>query len=74
MPKLPVYTPKTLIKKLLKLGFVKDHQSGSHLVMYHPITGRRAVIPHHLKDLKKGTLHSLINEAGISRDELLNIK
>jgi predicted RNA binding protein YcfA (HicA-like mRNA interferase family) len=70
MPKLPSFTPKTLIKKLSKLGFIKDHQSGSHIIMYHPETSRRAVIPFHLKDLKKGTLLSLINEAGISREEL----
>jgi predicted RNA binding protein YcfA (HicA-like mRNA interferase family) len=70
MPRLPSFTPKSLIKKLKKLGFTEDHQSGSYIVMYHPETGRRAVIPFHLKDLKKGTLLSLINEVGISREEL----
>lgn len=72
MPKLPVFTPKELIKKLNKLGFEKDHTTGSHVVMYHSETDRRAVIPYHLKDLKRGTLHSLLKEAGISVDELLN--
>lgn len=71
MPKLPSFTPKALIKKLKKLGFIEDHQTGSHIVMYHPETERRAVIPHHLKDLKKGTLLSLLNEAGVSREEIL---
>jgi len=71
MPKLPVLTPKELIKKLKKIGFKKDHTTGSHIVMYHPKTSLRAVIPYHLKDLKKGTLHSLLKEAGISIDELL---
>lgn len=71
MPKLPSLTPKQLIKKLAKLGFAEDHVSGSHMVFYHPDTGRRAVVPFHLKDLKKGTLSAIIREAGISRQELL---
>ncbi|MBI2010283.1 MAG: type II toxin-antitoxin system HicA family toxin [Candidatus Chisholmbacteria bacterium] len=71
MPKLPALTPKQLLKKLTKLGFVKDHTTGSHIVMYHPRTKRRAVVPFHLKDIKKGTLNSLLKEAGISRAEIL---
>jgi len=39
--------------------------------MYHKISGRRAIIPYHLKDIKKGTLNSLLKEAGISRNEIL---
>ena len=70
MPKLPAIKPRNLIKKLEKLGFVKDHQSGSHIIMYNPKTKRRAVIPHHLSDIKKGTLSSLLKEAGISRGEI----
>lgn len=71
MPKLPVLKPKQLIQKLEKLGFMKDHQTGSHVVMYHKETKRRAVVPIHLNDIPKGTLNSLLKEAGISRDELL---
>jgi len=69
--KLPSIKPRALIKKLKKAGFVEDRQSGSHVVMYHPKTGRRAVIPIHLKDIPKGTLNSLIKEAGISQEEIL---
>jgi predicted RNA binding protein YcfA (HicA-like mRNA interferase family) len=71
MPKLPSIKPKALIKKLKKAGFIEDRQSGSHIVMYHPETGRRAVIPIHLRDIPKGTLNSLIKEAGISKEEIL---
>jgi len=70
MPKLPVFKPKELIKKLGKIGFIKDHQTGSHIVMYHRKTKRRATIPYHLRDLPKGTLNSLLKEAGISREEI----
>lgn len=73
MPKLPVLTPNQLIKKLKKLGFTLDHTSGSHQVFFHRETGRRAVVPFHLSDLKPGTLNSLLKEAGISREELSSV-
>ncbi|MCX6705603.1 MAG: type II toxin-antitoxin system HicA family toxin [Candidatus Woesebacteria bacterium] len=70
MPKLPAIKPRILIKRLKKAGFIEDHQSGSHVVMYHPKTGRRAIIPYHFRDIPKGTLNSLIKEAGISKEEI----
>jgi len=71
MPKLPILKPRQLVKKLQKLGFIKDHQTGSHLVMYHPDTGRRAVVPIHLKDIPKGTLAAILRESQISLKEFL---
>lgn len=69
MPKLPVLKPKQLVKKLQKLGFIKDHQTGSHLVMFHSETNRRAVIPIHLKDIPKGTLSAILRESQINLKE-----
>ena len=74
MLRLPVLKPKQIIKKLERLGFTKDHQTGSHVVMYHPETKRRAVIPYHLKDLPKGTLSAVLKEANISKEEFLRAK
>lgn len=70
MPKLPNFTSKKLLKKLKKLGFTEDHQKGSHLVMFNPKTEKRAVIAMHLGEIPKGTLISLLHEAGISREEI----
>ena len=70
MPKLPSVKPRDVVKKLKKLGFIEHHQVGSHLTMKHPETKRRAVIPMHLKDMKKGTLSSLLREAGIEHNNL----
>lgn len=72
MPKLPVLKPRKIVQKLTKLGFIKHHQVGSHLTMKHPSTHRRAVIPMHLTDLKKGTLAAILREAEIDRDEFIN--
>lgn len=71
MPKIPALSPKKVIKKLKRLGFIQDHITGSHIVMYHGVTGKRAVIPYHLKDIPKGTLSSILREAGVNRDEFL---
>ena len=70
MPKLPVVTPKKLVRILKKQGFQLDHTTGSHFVFFHPRTRKRVVVPYHLKDIPKGTLLSILREAGIEREEL----
>jgi len=73
MPKLPVLKPKEVIKRFEKLGFIIDRQSGSHVILYRPKDKRRAVIPLHLKDIKKGKLSAVLRESGISRDDFLGV-
>ncbi len=73
MPKLPSFKPREVVKKLKKLGFLEHHQVGSHLTMKHPVTKRRAVVPLHLKDIRKGTLLSLLHEAGIDKDAFIDV-
>lgn len=70
MPKLPLVSPKKLIKILSKLGFKLDHSTGSHFIFYHSIAKRRAVVPRHTKELPKGTLMSILREAGITKEEI----
>jgi len=70
MGKLPNFTPKKLIKMLKSLGFVLDHSTGSHQIFYHEETRRRATIPYHTKDLPKGTMMSILKEAGVTKKEL----
>ena len=70
MSKLPNITPQTLIKILISLGFKLDHSTGSHYVFYNSITKRRAVVPYHSKDLPKGTMMSILREAGITKKDL----
>ncbi len=72
MPKLPVLKPREIVRKLKRLGFTEHHQVGSHLTMKHPSTNRRAVIPMHLSDMKKGTIAAILREAEIDRDEFIN--
>ena len=74
MPKIPSLKPREVVKKLKKLGFIEHHQVGSHLTMKNPITKKRAVIPMHLKDVKKGTLSAILRESGIEKEDFLNLK
>jgi len=71
MPKLPAVRPREIIKFLEQNGFVLDHSSGSHFIFYHPVSRRRAVVPRHNREIPKGTLLSLLREAGFTRDELI---
>jgi predicted RNA binding protein YcfA (HicA-like mRNA interferase family) len=70
--RLPSFTPRRLIRTFQHLGFLIDHQSGSHVVLYHP-EGRRAVIALHSRELKRGTLVGIIKQAGYTPEEFLDL-
>jgi predicted RNA binding protein YcfA (HicA-like mRNA interferase family) len=69
--KLPAVRPREVIRFLERNGFVLDHASGSHFIFYHPLSRRRAVVPRHNRDMPKGTLLSLLREAGFTRDDIV---
>ena len=66
MAKLPVLTPRKILKILREHGFVEDHQTGSHLVLYHHVSKCRVVVPIHSGDIPKGTLKSILRGADIT--------
>ncbi len=71
MPKLPVVKANQLYKILLKLGFSKYHQVGSHIQLKHP-DGRRITIPYHpSQEIRKGTLKSIIDDLDITVEEFI---
>ena len=70
MPKSPVLTAKKVIAKLIQSGFRLDHSTGSHYIFYHSITKKRVVVPYHTKDLPKGTLLSILKQAGLSKEDI----
>jgi predicted RNA binding protein YcfA (HicA-like mRNA interferase family) len=57
------------VKALRRLGFTSDHQTGSHNIM-RGSDGRIVVVPMH-KPIKRGTLRSLLWQAGVSLAEFL---
>jgi predicted RNA binding protein YcfA (HicA-like mRNA interferase family) len=70
MTNLPAVRPREVIRFLERKGFILDHASGSHFIFYHPVSKRRAVVPRHNRDMPKGTLLSLLREAGFTRDDV----
>ncbi|MEX0621485.1 MAG: type II toxin-antitoxin system HicA family toxin [Candidatus Woykebacteria bacterium] len=74
MTKLSPQKPREVISKLKKIGFVIDHVSGSHYIMFKPRTKTRIPVPYHVKDLKTGTLRSIIKQTGLSVEEFSKIK
>ena len=74
MTKLSPLKPREVISKLKKLGFIVDHVSGSHYIMFNAKTKTRIRIPYHAKDLKTGTLRSIIKQTELSVEEFSKIK
>ena len=72
MPKLPAVRPREVIRFLERKGFMLDHVSVSHFIYYNPVSKRRAVVPQHKRDIPKGTLVSLLREAGFTREDLID--
>jgi predicted RNA binding protein YcfA (HicA-like mRNA interferase family) len=70
LPKLPSLTPRKIIKILENNGFILDHSTGSHQVYYHPKERKRVTVPFHRRDIPKGTLMSILKQAGIEKDKL----
>jgi predicted RNA binding protein YcfA (HicA-like mRNA interferase family) len=73
MPKLPVLSGKEMLKILGKFGFTILDQHGSHVILYAERNGvkRKPVVPVH-PELDKGTLLSILKQAGLTRDDLEN--
>ena len=69
MAKLASVRPKDLARALLKLGLYKHHQVGSHATFKHP-DGRRVTIPMHNRELRKGLLHGILKDIGLTVEEL----
>jgi predicted RNA binding protein YcfA (HicA-like mRNA interferase family) len=71
MPRLPVCTPTEVIRALNKAGFFMDYSTGSHRYFRHPSRRGIVTVPFHRRDLKRGTLKSILDQAGLSTDEFI---
>ena len=68
--KTPAYTAKEIIRLLEQNGFVFDRASGSHQIYMLPDGSKRVIVPMYNRDLPKGTLHSILKQAGIDKKNL----
>ena len=58
-------TPREMIKLLQENGYEIVGQSGSHVKLRNPQTGRTVIVPYHSKDLKKGLEQAILKQAGL---------
>jgi predicted RNA binding protein YcfA (HicA-like mRNA interferase family) len=67
MGDVPVLPASQIIRALKRAGFVEDRQRGSHLVMIHPVSRARTVIPiHGGRDIGKTLLKKILADAGLT--------
>ncbi len=74
MSKLPHLSGKEVIKALSKTGFQPLRQKGSHIILAKERTeGKRVVVVPNHKEIDIGTLLEIIRQAGLKRDEFLQL-
>jgi predicted RNA binding protein YcfA (HicA-like mRNA interferase family) len=63
---LPRVSGREVVKALSKIGYQFDRQRGSHIILRQGMSPfRRLTVPDHA-EVAKGTLRSIIREAGIT--------
>ena len=69
MSELPRISGREVVAALLKIGYEKDRQKGSHIVLRQKAyPHRRIVVPDH-REIAKGTLRKIIRQAGLTVEE-----
>jgi predicted RNA binding protein YcfA (HicA-like mRNA interferase family) len=70
---LPHVSGRKVVQALLKIGYDKDRQKGSHIVMRQiSYPYRRIVVPDH-KEVAKGTLRAIIRHAGLTVEDFAKL-
>ena len=70
----PAAKPKEVIRALQRAGFFIHHTSGSHHILKHPDRPQlRVTVPWHNKELKRKTLASIIEQAGYTVEEFIDL-
>lgn len=72
MPELPVVKPRQVFAALERAGFVRVSQRGSHVKMRRG--DALAIVPDHgRRDVQRGTLKSILEQAGLTIDEFKDL-
>lgn len=71
--KLPIVSGEQVIKLLQKEGFSITRQKGSHVSLHKKLQdgGVHLVVVPRKREIKKGTLLSIIKQAGMSREDFI---
>ena len=70
MAKLPRISAARLLRALARDGWYESRQTGSHKMLRHPTKPGPVAVPFHRGDLKTGTLDRILEQAGLTADDL----
>ncbi len=71
MSRLPALKSSDVIKVIQRAGFVEHRQRGSHKIFKKGSI--RVTVPVHSRGLKRGTLHGIIEQSGLTVDEFMEM-
>ena len=71
--KLPAVKPKEVVRALEKVGWQVHRQRGSHVSMHKKDISNLVVVPLHTRDLPKGTLHGILEDAELTIEQFLEL-
>ncbi len=66
------FSGRDAVRIFIKFGYIEDHQTGSHILLYHPDKATLS-IPNH-KELAPGLLRGLIRKSGLTVEEFIREK
>lgn len=72
MGKLSNNSGKDVVKIFQKFGYILDHQTGSHMILFHESRPTLSIPDH--KELAPGLLRGLIRKSGSTVNEFLSTK
>ena len=73
MSRLPGLKPRQIVAALERYGFTVIRITGSHYQLFNERTRRHTTVPYHNRDLPRGTVAAIIQQAGLTRDEFLKL-
>jgi predicted RNA binding protein YcfA (HicA-like mRNA interferase family) len=73
MTRLPMLSARKIIQALERAGFVAAGQKGSHFYLWHPVKKLTTCVPMHNGDLKRGLVHRILQQSGLSQEEFLKL-
>jgi predicted RNA binding protein YcfA (HicA-like mRNA interferase family) len=74
MGRIPALTARQIVQALKRAGFEEHRQRGSHLILFHRSTRRRAVVPIHAgRTLSDRLVHAIIRDADLTVDQFLKL-
>jgi predicted RNA binding protein YcfA (HicA-like mRNA interferase family) len=74
MANLPSLTARKVVRALKTAGFIEDRQKGSYLILIHPETKARTVVPVHPdRTIKEPLLRAIIRAANRGIEEFTEL-